>query len=149
MSQPLAPRPLRIATCSLAGCFGCHMSLLDIDETLADLVDLVTFDRSPFTDIKTLSEEGIDIGLIEGGLCNHENVEVLRAFRARCRVLVAVGACAMYGGVPALRNGIPVAELMQTAYLAEGLHDPQLPRDPELPRCSTRCCPCTRSCPWT
>ncbi|AWI54178.1 NADP oxidoreductase [Aquabacterium olei] len=133
-TAPASPSPrLRIATCSLAGCFGCHMSLLDIDETLADLVDLITFDRSPFTDVKALSEDGIDIGLIEGGLCNEENVEVLRAFRARCRVLVAVGACAMYGGVPALRNGIPVAELMQTAYLADGLHDPQLPRDPELP----------------
>ena len=29
-----AGRPLRVATVSLAGCFGCHMSLLDIDERL-------------------------------------------------------------------------------------------------------------------
>ena len=27
----------RIATVSLAGCFGCHMSLLDIDERILDL----------------------------------------------------------------------------------------------------------------
>ena len=124
---------LRIATCSLAGCFGCHMSLLDIDEALADLIDHIAFDRSPLTDFKHVRAEGVDIGLIEGGLCNRENVEVLREFRARSRILVAVGACAMYGGVPALRNGIPVAELMATAYQGTELLNPQLPIDPELP----------------
>jgi coenzyme F420-reducing hydrogenase gamma subunit len=124
---------LRIATCSLAGCFGCHMSLLDIDEALADLMAHIELDRSPLTDLKHVRAEGVDIGLIEGGLCNRENVEVLREFRARSRILVAVGACAMYGGVPALRNGIPVAELMATAYQGPELLNPQLPTDPELP----------------
>ncbi len=124
---------LRVATCSLAGCFGCHMSLLDVDEALADLIEHIEFDRSPLTDIKHVREEGVDIGLIEGGLCNRENVEVLHEFRARCKVLVAVGACAMYGGVPALRNGIPVAELVSEAYLGADLLNPQVPLDPELP----------------
>ncbi len=118
---------LRIATCSLAGCFGCHMSFLDVDEALADLIDHIEFDRSPFTDIKHVSLDGVDIGLIEGGVCNEDNVEVLREFRARCKLLVAVGACAMYGGVPALRNGIPVSEL------GSDLLNPQVPQDPELP----------------
>jgi coenzyme F420-reducing hydrogenase gamma subunit len=125
-------RRLRIATCSLAGCFGCHMSLLDIDELLVDLMDRIELDRSPLTDLKHVGD-GVDVGLIEGGVCNVENVEVLREFRARCRVLVAVGACAMYGGVPSLRNGIPVAELVAEAYLAPDLLHPQVPRDAELP----------------
>jgi NAD-reducing hydrogenase small subunit len=126
------PARLRIATTSLAGCFGCHMSLLDIDEALVDLMDRIELDRSPLTDIKHVGA-GVDVGLIEGGVCNVENVEVLREFRARCRVLVAVGACAMYGGIPSLRNGIPVADLVAEAYLRDGLHQPQVPRDPELP----------------
>jgi NAD-reducing hydrogenase small subunit len=62
------------------------MSFLDIDERLFDLIELIEFDRSPLTDIKTVGP--CDIGLVEGGLCNAENVEVLRAFRANCRVLV-------------------------------------------------------------
>lgn len=128
-----APRKLRIATCSLAGCFGCHMSLLDVDEALADLLDHIALDRSPLTDLKRISEGGVDIGLIEGGVCNVENVEMLREFRARCKVLVAVGACAMYGGVPALRNGIPVSELIAQAYMGPELLHPQVPMDPELP----------------
>ena len=39
------PRKLRVATTSLAGCFGCHMSLLDIDERLFALLERVEFDQ--------------------------------------------------------------------------------------------------------
>ncbi len=75
----MAERKLKVATCSLAGCFGCHMSLLDIDERLFELVKLVEFDRSPITDIKHCGP--CDIGIVEGGVCNAENVHVLREFR--------------------------------------------------------------------
>ena len=51
----MAKGKVKVATCSLAGCFGCHMSLLDIDEKLLDLLELVEFDRSPINDIKTIS----------------------------------------------------------------------------------------------
>ena len=34
----------KVATASLAGCFGCHMSLLDIDERILELAELVEFD---------------------------------------------------------------------------------------------------------
>jgi NAD-reducing hydrogenase small subunit len=56
----------------------------------------VEFDRSPLTDIKELGE--CDIGIIEGGVANAENVHVLLEFRARCKILVAMGACAINGG---------------------------------------------------
>jgi Coenzyme F420-reducing hydrogenase, gamma subunit len=65
MSKPV------IATASLAGCFGCHMSILDIDERILDLIELVEFDKSPIDDLKKFSRP-VDIGLIEGGCCNAE-----------------------------------------------------------------------------
>ncbi len=122
----------RIATASLAGCFGCHMSFLDIDEKIIKLADLVEFDRSPITDIKQVGD--CDVGLIEGGVCNAENVEVLREFRRRCTTLVAVGACAITGGVPAMRNHFSLAECLEESYLnVTGIEEPQIPSDPELP----------------
>ncbi|MGO8755857.1 MAG: NADP oxidoreductase [Gallionellaceae bacterium] len=125
-------RKLRIATTSLAGCFGCHMSLLDIDERLFDLLELVQFDCSPLTDIKHCGE--CDIGFIEGGVCNAENVHVLREFRARCRILIAVGACAINGGLPAQRNHLPLASILEEVYHTEpGLAHGHIPNDPELP----------------
>ncbi len=124
---------LRVATCSLAGCFGCHMSFLDMDERLTDLIRHVEFRRSPLTDIK--AHEPCDIGLIEGGLCNTENLEVLHAFRQHCRMLVAVGACAINGGVPAMRNALDVQECLEEAFLhGIGVSAPGIPDDPELPR---------------
>ncbi len=122
MSAP--KRKLKVATTSLAGCFGCHMSLLDIDERILKLLELVELDRSPLTDIKHCGP--CDLGLVEGGLCNAENVHVLREFRKQCKVLVAVGACAINGGLPAQRNHLDVRECLTSVYRT-------VPNDPELP----------------
>lgn len=59
-----------------------------------------------------------DSGLIEGGLCNAENVVVLREFRAHCKTLVAVGACAITGGLPAQRNHMDVGDVLAEVYRA-------------------------------
>ncbi len=123
---------IRVATTSLAGCFGCHMSFLDIDERMLQLADAVEFDRSPITDIEHCSQ--CDIGLIEGGVCNSENVHVLREFRKNCKILVAVGACAINGGLPAMRNHINLEDCLNEAYIdGMGVENPQIPSDPELP----------------
>lgn len=106
----------RVATVSLAGCFGCHMSMLDIDTGILDIAELVSFDKSPLTDIKKFSGR-CDVGLIEGGCCNSHNIEVLKTFREMCDVLVVVGECAIWGGVPAMRNTIPLSECLEEAYL--------------------------------
>jgi NAD-reducing hydrogenase small subunit len=122
-----------IATASLAGCFGCHMSVLDIDAKILQLIELVEFNKSPIDDIKTFTKP-CDVGLIEGGCCNSENVEVLRSFRKNCKALVAVGECAIMGGLPAMRNGIPIQECLEEAYLrCPTVDDKIIPNDEELP----------------
>ncbi|HJW71817.1 MAG TPA: hypothetical protein VJ486_03095 [Geothrix sp.] len=124
---------LKVATCSLAGCFGCHMSLLDIDERFIDLLELVEFDRSPIDDIKHISQP-VDLGLIEGGVCNAENVHVLLEFRKMCKVLVAVGECAITGGIPSMRNSFSLKQCLEEAYIrGVGVEFAHVPDDPELP----------------
>ena len=131
---------IRLATCSLAGCFGCHMSFLDMDEKFLALVERVEFDRSPFTDIKSVGK--CDIGLVEGGLCNEENLAALKEFRENCSILVAVGACAINGGIPAMRNHFSMDECLAEAYLdGIGIENPQIPSDPELPGLLEKVCP--------
>lgn len=138
MSKPI------VATTSLAGCFGCHMSLLDIDERILQLFDLVEFNKSPIDDIKTFTKQ-CDIGFIEGGCCNSENVHVLKDFRKNCKILISVGECAIMGGLPAMRNGIPVEECLKEAYIdgpsvcnKEGI----LPNNEELPMMLDKVYPC-------
>jgi NAD-reducing hydrogenase small subunit len=125
----------KVATASLAGCFGCHMSILDIDDRILQLIDLVDFDKSPIDDIKEFTGR-CAIGLIEGGCCNEENVRVLRDFRKHCDILIAVGECAIMGGLPALRNTLPLKECLEEAYLnGPTVYNPGkvLPNDKELP----------------
>jgi NAD-reducing hydrogenase small subunit len=123
---------IKLATVSLAGCFGCHMSLLDIDERILDLAELVDLDRTPLTDIKEVG--ACDLGIIEGGVANTENLEVLTSFRERCKKLVAIGACAINGGVPAMRNEFALRECLEESYVdGVGLHNPGVPNGPEIP----------------
>src|SRR5210317_230148 len=132
MNDAVPSDKLKVATAPLCGCFGCHMSLLDIDERILKLVELVEFDRTPLTDIKTVGD--CDIGLIEGAVANNENVEVLRDFRRHCKILVAVGACAVNGGIPAMRNQYDLKDCLQEVYLdGIGLENPHILDDPEIP----------------
>ncbi len=139
MSKPV------IATTSLAGCFGCHMSILDIDEKILDLIEVVEFNKSPVDDIKKFTKM-CDVGIIEGGCCNSENVEVLRYFRENCKILVSLGECAIMGGLPAMRNGIPVKECFDEAYLdgptVQCNTDKIIPNDEELPIILDKVYPC-------
>ncbi len=116
LNRPAAMEKKIIATVSLAGCFGCHMSMLDIDTELLDLIELVSFDKSPLTDIKTFTNR-CHLGIVEGGCCNSENVETLRKFRENCDILVALGECSVWGGLPTMRNSIPLSECLEEAYL--------------------------------
>jgi NAD-reducing hydrogenase small subunit len=120
------------------------MSLLDIDERILKLIELVDFDKSPVDDIKTFTGR-CTVGLIEGGCCNEENVEVLRSFREHCDILISVGDCATMGGIPALRNAIPLEECYAEAYLnGPTVHNPAgtIPNDPELPLLLDKVYPC-------
>ncbi len=132
MSTEVAAKP-RIATTSLAGCFGCHMSLLDIDERILQLAELVEFDRSPINDYKEFQARCL-VGLIEGGCCNEENVHLLEQFRKNCDVLIGLGDCAMSGGIPAMRNQFELKECLEESYInGMGVENPHIPDDPELP----------------
>jgi NAD-reducing hydrogenase small subunit len=120
------------------------MSLLDIDERILQLIDLVDFDKSPIDDIKEFTGQ-CQIGLIEGGCTTDENVRVLKSFREHCDILISIGDCATMGGLPALRNTIPVQECLEEAYLnGPTVYNPEkvLPRDPEIPLMLDRVYPC-------
>src|SRR5512138_1571266 len=126
----------RVATTSLAGCFGCHMSLLDVDDRILALAEVVDFDKSPIDDLKKFTGR-CAVGIVEGGCCNQENVEGARYFRKNCDVIVAIGECALMGGLPALRNcTAPLEECLEEAYLkGPSVYNPsgKIPNDPELP----------------
>lgn len=126
---------VRIATDWLAGCAGCHMSLLDIDERIVKLMEAVEFTSSPVTDLKHPPKDGVTVGILEGAISNTHNVEVARQMRERCQILVAMGDCATFGGIVAMRNLVGTGPALQRAYVeSETTVDGFIPDSQELGR---------------
>src|SRR5450756_1896052 len=129
-SPPIKFMKIRLATVWLGGCAGCHMSFLDLDEFLIDLADAVDLVYSPIVDVKEFPEN-VDLCLIEGAVCNADNLEILHKIRARSKVLVSFGDCAVTGNVPAMRNqfGIDNADnVLQCAYIENAQNNPNVPK---------------------
>jgi NAD-reducing hydrogenase small subunit len=110
------------------------MSLLDMDERIAKIVELANLRSTPITDLKVPDEEGVDVGILEGGVNNTANEEVAERMRSRCKILVALGDCAVFGGVPAMRNFFTIEESLKRAYVETESTDEsgKIPDDPEL-----------------
>jgi NAD-reducing hydrogenase small subunit len=102
---PATGHRLRLATLWLGGCSGCHMSLLDLDERLLALAPRLELVYSPLADVKDYPED-VDACLVEGAVSADEHRNLLLRVRARTRVLVALGDCAVHGNVTALRDGV-------------------------------------------
>jgi NAD-reducing hydrogenase small subunit len=110
---------IKFATVWLGGCAGCHMSFLDLDEFLLDLAGRVEVVYSPIADVKEYPE-GVDLCLIEGAVCNEDNLELLHRVRARTKVLVSFGDCAVTCNVTSLRNYLGeknADQILQRAYI--------------------------------
>ena len=120
---------VRLATVWFGGCSGCHMSFLDLDEFLVDLVEQVEIVYSPVIDVKEYPEN-VDVCLIEGAICNEDNLELLHKVRQRTKVLVSFGDCAVTANVPAIRNqlGLGNAEsVLQRAYVENAQFNQRVP----------------------
>jgi len=107
---------LTLATAWLDGCSGCHMSFLDMDERIIELVQRVDIVYCPLVDTKTLPAH-VDVGILEGSVSSDEDLEKAEAFRKHCDLLISLGDCAVNGNVPAMRNGLKLDAVFDRAYL--------------------------------
>jgi NAD-reducing hydrogenase small subunit len=121
MSKQLTGK-VSVATTWLDGCSGCHMSLLDMDERLIELVDHIDIVYSPLVDTKIFPEQ-VDLTLVEGSVSSEDDLEKIKIIRARTRVLLALGDCAVTGNVPSMRNPFGTEKVLQHIYL------PHAPRE--------------------
>jgi len=124
---------VRIATVWLCGCSGCHMSFLDLDERLVELAERIELLHSPIADVKDIPE--VDVGIVEGGVANEENLHVLKKIRERAKILVSLGDCAGFGCVPMLRNLYDKNEVLERAYIGvESTALGEVPAGEDLPK---------------
>ena len=144
---PMNPAKIRLATVWLDGCSGCHMSFLDCDERLIDLAQHVDIVCAPLIDVKEFPEK-VDVTVVEGAITSEEDLHRIRLVRARTRILISFGDCAVTGNVPAMRNNFGAAAILRRAYIE---NTASIPRS--RARSSRSCCPRSgrsmKPCRWT
>jgi F420-non-reducing hydrogenase small subunit len=113
----------KIALYWCASCGGCEEAVVDLAEdilTVLDLVDIVfwpvamDFKRS---DVAQMEDGAITATLINGAVRTSEQMEMVELLRRKSVFVIAFGACAHMGGIPALANLKDKAELIRDAYL--------------------------------
>ncbi|HWR50640.1 MAG TPA: hypothetical protein VN428_06010 [Bryobacteraceae bacterium] len=109
-------KKVRVATVWLDGCSGCHMSLLDIDEAIEAIAKKADIVYGPLVDAQTFPEQ-VDVTLVEGAISSEEDREKAQTIRARSKIVIAFGDCAVTSNVPAMRNTIPVKKLLESIYI--------------------------------
>ncbi len=124
---------IRFATVWLAGCSGCHMSFLDLDEWLIDIAQQIEVVYSPVgCDLKEYPAN-VDVCLVEGAIANQENLELAHQVRKNTKIVISFGDCAVTANVPAMRNMQGGADgVLQRAYLELADVGKQLPVEPGI-----------------
>lgn len=107
---------ISVATVWLDGCSGCHMSLFDMDERLADLASSINIVYGPLVDRKEFPEQ-VDMTLVEGSVSSEEDLKKIKHIRQHTRLLIAMGDCAVTGNVPSMRNPFGTEKVLQHIYL--------------------------------
>jgi len=105
-----------------ASCGGCEVALLDIHEKLLEVAAIADIVFSPvmmdakLSDVQAMEDGSVDVAFLNGAVRNHENAEMIRLIRQKARVVVSFGACANWGGIPALANLSSREELLERVY---------------------------------
>ena len=106
-----------------AGCGGCDVAVLDTNEKLLDIAKLFDIVLWPiaadfkYHDVRAMADKSIDLCLFNGSVRSTEHEEIAKLLRAKSKVLIAFGACACHGGIPALANFTSRAEILQNVYI--------------------------------
>lgn len=129
--------PVKVAFMQLSSCWGCHQSLLNAHLGLLQVLPELEIVYWPaVVDFKLDSlearEDGeIVVGFIEGVARTKGDTEHVKLMRKKCKIIVALGACACYGSVKGLANLYDKEELVKRKFIeAESILD----EDPTEPK---------------
>jgi F420-non-reducing hydrogenase small subunit len=116
----------RLGMYSAAGCGGCDVAVLNLGERLPALAQTFDIVFAPMladfkvADLAALPDAGIDLCLFNGTIRTPADEDMAHLLRRKSRFMVAFGACAESGGVPALANTSTVDEMLERVAAASG-----------------------------
>ena len=120
---------LKLAAYWAASCGGCDVAILDINERILDVAAIADIVFWPiavdfkYSDVEAMEDKSIDICLFNGAVRTSEQEHIAKLLRAKSKAMVAFGACACFGGIPALANFTNRAEVFERAYVEAPSND--------------------------
>ena len=87
----------------------CEDELLNIFGAL----DIISF---PMATNRNDEKCPLDIVFVEGSVVQTKDEEMLKKLRERAKLLVAIGTCAVWGGLPAMKNEVTREQLRRKVY---------------------------------
>lgn len=97
--------PIRMAYMRFTSCSGCQLMLLNCEEQLASLSMLISVHEFPLASSSSGTTGQIELALVEGSISTPDELTRLLDLRRRVKLLVAVGSCALSGGINSLVGG--------------------------------------------
>jgi sulfhydrogenase subunit delta len=120
----MAAKP-RVAIFDFTGCEGCELNQLNFEDQLLDI--LAQVDIVEWREAMDGRVEEYDIAFVEGSLSTPDCITRINEIRRKAKVLVALGACAVHGGVNGLKNTRPIEDVRQEVYGDDKYLFPTLP----------------------
>lgn len=120
---------LKLAIYWSASCGGCDVAILDTNERILDIAAIADIVFWPialdfkYSDVEAMEDKSIDICLFNGAVRTSEQEHIAKLLRAKSKAMVAFGACACFGGIPALANFTNRAEVFERAYIEAPSND--------------------------
>lgn len=119
----------KVGIFSLTCCEGCQLEILNCEDELLDIVravDIVSFGMAQSNNL----DIDLDIAFVEGTVVMEKEIETLKEIRNRSKMLIAIGACATYGGVAAIDYQVDREKLKEIVYGKEGAFIPSITPSP-------------------
>jgi sulfhydrogenase subunit delta len=104
----------KVGLFGLTGCAGCELSVLFTEDILLELLDKINLVAAPF--FKEDNKQKYDIALVSGVVVDKNDIKKLKEYRKNSKTLIALGACAIHGNVPALKNFMNKKVVEKAAY---------------------------------
>jgi sulfhydrogenase subunit delta len=114
-----------VAVFDFTGCEGCELNQLNFENQLLDMLEHVDFVE--WREAMDDKADSYDIAFVEGSLSTPDCIERINKIRRKAKILVAVGACAVQGGVNGMKNTQPIDAVREEVYGEDKYLFPTLP----------------------
>ncbi len=129
----------------LNSCSGCEISILNTGDALLDLLPELNFVHIPvLIDHKYYGQTGEKdvmeipeavVGIVSGSVRNDEHKQVLEEMRKKTKILIGLGSCAAYGGIPSQANMFTNEDIFEKVFRGcpstDSAPDPDHPNVPK------------------